>query len=176
MGSDRCRARTRGIWFERSDEFDAELRTRFVYVHDRASAGECDHWTETPKGTLALIVLLDQFSRNLYRGDARTFATGAKALGLADTAIKKGWDRKFTEAEQIFFYLPHEHGEDLEVQKRSVEMFSQTKEWGAEYAEAHLQLVERFGRFPHRNAVLGRENRPEEDKYLSQPREGFEAG
>jgi len=176
LGSDRCRARTRGIWFERSDEFDAELRTRFVYVYDRASAGECDHWTETPKGTLALIVLLDQFSRNLYRGDARTFATDAKALGLADTAIKKGWDRKFTEAEQIFFYLPHEHGEDLEVQKRSVEMFSQTKEWGTEYAKAHLQLVERFGRFPHRNAVLGRENKPEEEKYLSQPREGFEAG
>ena len=121
-------------------------------------------------------MLLDQFSRNLYRGDARTFAADATALGLADTAIEAGWDRKFTEAEQIFFYLPHEHREDHEVQKRSVELFSQSKEWGTEYAEAHLQLVERFGCFPHWNAVLGRENMPEEEEYLSQPREGFEAG
>ena len=125
---------------------------------------------------MALIVLLDQFSRNLYRGDARTFAADATALGLADTAIETGWDRKFTEAEQIFFHLPHEHREDHEVQKRSVELFNQTKEWGTEYAEAHLQLVERFGCFPHWNAVLGRENTPEEEEYLSQPREGFEAG
>ncbi|MGB0551279.1 MAG: DUF924 family protein [Alphaproteobacteria bacterium] len=166
----------RDIWLERSNEYDAELRTRFGDVHDRASPGECDHWTETPKGIMALIVLLDQFSRNLYRGDACAFATDAKALEIADVAIENGSDRKFTEAEQIFFYLPHEHSEDLEIQKRSVNMFSQTKEWGTEYADAHLRIIERFGRFPHRNAVLGRVNTPEEEEYLAQPREGFEAG
>jgi len=166
----------RDIWFERSDAFDAELRTRFGDVHDRASVGECDHWADTPKGALALIVLLDQVSRNLYRGDARAFAADGKALEIADAAIERGWDRKFTEAEQIFFYLPHEHSEDLEVQKRSVELFSQTVDWDQKFAAAHYRLIERFGRFPHRNAVLGRENTPEEEEYLNQPREGFEAG
>ena len=166
----------RDEWFERNDAFDAEIRDRFGELHARAAAGNCDHWMETPRGALALIVMLDQFSRNLHRGSAAAFASDAKALAFAEAAIAKGWDKQFTEAEQIFFYLPHEHSEDLAVQNRSVELFSQTKDWDLQYAESHRQLIERFGRFPHRNAALGRENTPEEEEYLAQPREGFEAG
>lgn len=165
----------RDAWFERSDAFDEEIRTKFGAVQAQAAAGECDGWAETPRGALALVLLLDQFSRNLFRGDARAFASDSKALGIADAAIQKGWDREFPEIMRIFFYLPHEHCEDLEVQRRCVELFTGT-EWGTEYAEAHFKLIERFGRFPHRNAVLGRENTPDEEAYLSQPREGFEAG
>ena len=100
---------------------------------------------------------------------------GVKALEIADTVIEKGWDRKFTEAEQIFFYLPHEHSEDSEVQKCSVELFSQAVDCDQECA-AHFRQIERFGRFLHRNAVLGRKNTPEEDEYLNQPCERFEVG
>ena len=101
---------------------------------------------------------------------------GVKALEIADTAIEKSCDRKFTEAEQIFFHLPHEHSEDLEVQKCSVELFSQAVDCDQEFAAAHFHRIERFGRFPHRNAVLGRKNTPEEDEYLNQPCERFEVG
>jgi uncharacterized protein (DUF924 family) len=99
-----------------------------------------------------------------------------KALEIVDAAIEKGWDRKFTEAERIFFYLPHEHSEDLEIQKRSVELFSQAVDWDQEFAATHFRLIERFGRCSHRNAMLGRKNTPEEDEYLNQPHEGFEVG
>lgn len=166
----------RDIWFERNDAFDAEMRQRFGALHGRAESGACDAWAETPKGALALVLMLDQFSRNLYRGDARAFASDPKALALADAAIAKGWDKSFSAVEQLFFYLPHEHSEDIAVQRRSVELSAQVSGWDLSYAEAHLKLIERFGRFPHRNAVLGRENTPEEEAYLSQPREGFEAG
>ncbi len=165
----------REAWWVQDDAFDAEIRRRFEEVHRRASAGELDAWTETPKGSLALVIVLDQFSRNLNRGSAAAFANDPKALATAEAAIEKGWDREFREPDRVFFYLPHEHSEDLEVQRRCFDLFSDTK-LGTEYAESHMKLIERFGRFPHRNAVLGRANTPGEDEYLAQPREGFEAG
>ena len=101
---------------------------------------------------------------------------GVKVLEIVNAAIEKGCAQKITEAEQIFFYLPHGHSKDLEVQKYSVELFSQAVDCDQEFAAAHFCLTERFGRFPHWNAVLGRKNTPEEDEYLNQPREGFEVG
>ncbi len=167
--------RMRDVWFQRDDGFDAEIRARFGDLHRRAAAGHCDGWAETPDGALALVIVLDQFSRNLHRGSAEAFAFEGMALAVAEAAIAKGWDKTFREPDRVFFYLPHEHSEDIEVQRRCVELFSDT-EMGTEYAESHLQLIERFGRFPHRNAVLGRANTAEEEAYLAQPREGFEAG
>lgn len=164
------------VWFRRNDAFDAEIRERFGALHARALAGGCDHWAGTPRGALALIIVLDQFSRNLFRGDPRTYAGDAKALAVARDALAKGWDRDLAEVERVFLYLPFEHSEALEDQKRSVALFAGLGEKAAEAAERHLWLIERFGRFPHRNAVLGRENTPEEAEYLAGPREGFEAG
>jgi len=165
----------RAAWWEQSDDFDTEIRETFGETHERAAAGALDHWADTPEGALALVIVLDQFSRNLNRGSAAAFANDPKALSIAETAIEKGWDQQFQEPNKVFFYLPHEHSEDIDVQRRCFELFSKTK-MGTEYAESHMKLIERFGRFPHRNKVLGRTNTPEEEEYLAQPREGFEAG
>lgn len=165
----------REAWWVQDDAFDDEIRERFGDLHRRGSAGELDNWTESAKGALALVIVLDQFSRNLNRGSAAAFANDPKALAVAEAAIEKGWDKEFREPDRVFFYLPHEHSEDLNVQRKCFELFAAT-EMGTEYAEAHMKLIERFGRFPHRNAVLGRANTPEEEEYLAQPRDGFEAG
>ena len=165
----------REAWWVQHDAFDAEIRQRFGEVHRRASAGELDAWTETPKGSLALVIVLDQFSRNLNRGSAAAFANDPKALATAEAAIEKDWDREFREPDRVFFYLPHEHSEDFDVQRRCFRVFFETR-MGTECPEAHMRLVERFGRFPHQNAVLGRSNTPEEDEYFAQTREGLEAG
>ena len=165
----------REAWWVQDDAFDTEFRRRFGEVHRRVSAGELEAWRETPRGSLALVIVLDQFSRNLNRGSAAAFAKDPKALATAEAAIEKDWDREFREPNRVFFYLPHEHSEDLDVQRRCFGLFSETK-MGTEYAEAHIKLIERFVRFPHRNAVLGRANTLEENEYLAQPREGFEAG
>ena len=162
-------------WWEQSDEFDAQIRGQFGEMHKRAAAGELDDWTETAEGALALVIILDQFSRNLDRGSAAAFANDPKALSIAEMAIEKGWDQQFQEPNKVFLYLTHEHSEDIKVQRRCFDLFAKTK-MGTEYAEAHMKLIERFGRFPHRNKVLGRANTPEEEAYLAQPREGFEAG
>lgn len=164
------------VWFRRNDDFDARIRERFGALHCRALAGDRDQWAETPRGALALVVVLDQFSRNLYRGDARAFAGDAKALALAKQALAEGWDRDLMEVERLFFYLPFEHSERIEDQRRAVVLFAPFGDTAAAAAQRHLWLIERFGRFPHRNAALGRPNTPEEEEYLAGPREGFEAG
>ena len=165
----------RESWCVQDDAFDAEILRRFGEVHRRASTGELDAWTETPKSSLALVIVLDQFSHNLMYCSAAAFANDRKTLATAELAIEKDWDRKFRVPDRVYFYLPHEHSEDLDVQRGCLGLFSKTK-MGTEYAEAHMKLIKRFGHFPHRHAVLGRANTPEEDEYLAQPREGFEAG
>ncbi len=157
------------------EAFDAETRRRFKEVQRRASAGELGAWTETPKGSLAPVIVLDQFSRNLNRGSAAPLANNPKALAIAEAGIEKAWGGEFSESDRVFFYSPHEHSEEFDVQRRFVGVFFETR-MGAEYPEVHMRLIERFGRFPHRNAVLGRSNTPEEDEYFAQTREGFEAG
>jgi uncharacterized protein (DUF924 family) len=161
----------RKAWFQKDSAFDATC-ARFADALRDAKAGILDHWTETPRGTLALIVLLDQFSRNLYRDSPEAFAADAKARGIARTAIDCGFDRVLEPLERMFIYLPFEHSEDLHDQDGSVRLFHTLREALGEeavhHADDHRDVIRRFGRFPHRNAVLGRVSKPDELDYLAQ--------
>lgn len=168
----------RRAWFEKDPVFDEEIRSRFVTLHEMAARGELDGWKEEPRSCLALILLLDQFPRNMFRATARAFATDAKAREAADHAVRSGFDRKLSPVERLFVYLPFEHGESLEDQRRSVGLFRElAEETGSEellgYAERHEEIIERFGRFPHRNEALGRETTEEEAEFLTTPGSSF---
>ena len=154
-------------WFERDDAFDAEIREKFLPTYTAAAAGRLDHWQSTPDGTLALLVLLDQFPRNLFRGDARAFASDAKARSIAEQAIAQGADRLFEPPERRFFHLPLMHSESLADQERSVALCREAGDAeGEKYAKMHADVIRRFGRFPHRNRALGRTSTDEERAFL----------
>ena len=159
-------------WFKKTAEFDAAC-TSFADGWRDARRGTFDHWTETTRGTLALIILLDQFSRNLHRNSPEAFAADAKAREIARTALTRGIDRMLGQVERMFVYLPFEHSEDLADQDHSVRLFTALGEEMARYAEEHRDVIRRFGRFPHRNAALGRACTPDELAYLAQPGAGF---
>lgn len=168
----------RKVWFERDEAFDREIRERFVDDHERAAAGELDDWRASGRGCLALILLLDQFPRNLFRGTPRAFATDGAAREVADHAVGTGLDRGLEPVGRMFVYLPFEHSEDAEDQRRSVELFlALDPELGIpevlDYAVRHREVIERFGRFPHRNEVLGRPSTPEEEAFLREPGSSF---
>ena len=172
------RAATRMMqWFGGSEELDERIRADFAELPDRALEGEFDGWTSDPRGALALVLILDQFPRNLFRGSAKAFAFDARALEVALDAIRRGLDEVLHPIEEIFLYLPMEHSESLELQKRSVDRFEALEARGSdelrpllgqssEYARSHRDVIRRFGRFPHRNATLGRESSPAELDYL----------
>lgn len=168
----------RSFWFEKSDEVDRQLRERFSEDHERAATGELEDWKARPRECLALILLLDQIPRNIFREDARSYATDALAREAARHAIASGFDSELEEIERWFVYLPFEHSEDIEDQRRSVELFEALGD-GEEsvdvtyYARRHLEIIEQFGRFPHRNRVLGRESTPEEIEFLKEPGSSF---
>jgi uncharacterized protein (DUF924 family) len=154
-------------WFERDEVLDAEIRARFLATCEAAAAGRTDDWQETPDGTLALLLLLDQFPRNLFRGEARAFATDAKARALAERAIARGTDREFPVPERRFFYLPLMHAENLADQERCIALCRAAGDAeGEKYAELHADVIRRFGRFPHRNAALGRITTAQERAFL----------
>jgi uncharacterized protein (DUF924 family) len=153
-------------WYSKDDAFDADIRHRFGATHARAVAGELHEWALTAEGALALLILLDQFGRNLYRGDARAFAGDSVARAVADTAIAEGFDHQVDPALRQFFYLPFEHSERMEDQERSVAFFTALGGETLPYAVEHRDIIARFGRFPHRNAVLGRKSAPEEQAFL----------
>jgi uncharacterized protein (DUF924 family) len=168
-----------GVWFGTSPEFDALLRERFAALVDAAAAGRLDAWAASPRGRLALILLLDQLPRNLFRGEARAFATDSRALALALDGIEAGHDRALGWQERLFFYLPLEHAEDLAVQERSLALFGSLAaeappelrepfEGNLEWARSHHDLIARFGRFPHRNRALGRASSADEQRFLAQ--------
>ena len=159
-------------WFQKNPEFDAAC-SRFAEALRDAKADALDHWTATPRGTLALIILLDQFSRNLHRNSPEAFAADAKARGIARAAVSRGFDRVLGTIERMFVYLPFEHSEDLADQDESVRLFTPLGEEMIRHAERHRQVVRRFGRFPHRNAALGRISTPDELAYLAEPDAGF---
>jgi uncharacterized protein (DUF924 family) len=168
----------RKVWFKKSPDFDREVRMRFLSVYDRAIAGQLDDWKETPEGCLALVIVLDQFPRNMYRGQPQSFATDAKALAIAETALNRGFDQCLPPVQRWFLYIPFMHSENLEHQRRSVQLFSTLKDdpdvaSAYPFAIRHQEVVERFGRFPHRNDILGRENTPEEAEFLKQPGSSF---
>jgi uncharacterized protein (DUF924 family) len=169
-------ATQRKVWFEKDAAFDAACAD-FAAARDLAKAGAFDEWAETPRGGLALLILLDQLSRNLQRGTAEAFAADAKARAIARGMLARGFDPALTPVERIFVYLPFEHSEDLADQELSVRLFEAL---GAaiggetlDYAVRHRDVIRRFGRFPHRNAALGRTNTADEAAYLAEPGAGF---
>ncbi len=161
-------------WFEKSDEYDRIIEDRFGDLHREAANGDHDGWTDSADGSLALILVLDQFSRNLFRDDPRAFAQDAKALSIAKKAIAEGQDREVPEDRRVFFYVPFEHSEDLADQEDSLPYFEAlaNPEY-LRYAIAHRDIIARFGRFPHRNAVLGRESTADEIAFLKTPGSSF---
>jgi uncharacterized protein (DUF924 family) len=153
-------------WFAKDDEFDRRFREAFATAHEAACGGEFDHWQQTPGGALALILLLDQFPRNAFRNTPRMYATDPKAFEVADAAIAAGRDRHFDADLRLFFYLPFAHSEALADQERSVALCRGLDEKSLSHAEGHRDIIKRFGRFPHRNPILGRAMREEEQRFL----------
>lgn len=155
-------------WFSSTTAFDTECRDLSASLLDRALAGDLDGWAAAPPGALALVILLDQMPRNVFRGTARAFAFDEKARAVSRSAIGAGMDRELVPGRRAFLYLPFEHSEDMDDQRRSVELFTALGDaTKLEYAVHHFEIVERFGRFPHRNAALGRQSTPEELEYLA---------
>jgi uncharacterized protein (DUF924 family) len=169
----------RKVWFGKNPEFDQAIHRRFLTTYDQAASGELHAWQATPEGCLALILLLDQFPRNLFRGQPQSFATDPQALSLALAAIAQSFDQALAPIQRIFIYLPLEHSENLEHQHQSVALFQQITAHRPEladvydYAVRHQTVIERFGRFPHRNAILGRASTAAELEFLTQPGSSF---
>ncbi|MBE9178853.1 DUF924 domain-containing protein [Oculatella sp. LEGE 06141] len=169
----------RKLWFGKNPEFDQTIRDRFLETYTQAAAAEFNDWTETPSGCLALILLLDQFPRNLFRGTPQAFATDPHALATAQDAIARRVDQALEPLQRIFVYLPFEHSENLEHQQQSVALAQQLQAVAPEltdildYAYRHQAVIERFGRFPHRNSILGRDSTPAEIEFLKQPGSSF---
>lgn len=166
-------AQFRDAWFCADPTFDAECRARFGVVLDAARVGALEAWTDTPRGTLALVIVLDQFSRNIHRATPDAYAGDTRALALAREAVARGDDRHLGPMERIFLYLPFEHAESLAEQDVSVRLFEAIGGKAAEAARRHRDVIRRFGRFPHRNATLGRESTAAELAYLAEPGSGF---
>jgi uncharacterized protein (DUF924 family) len=165
---------TRADWFTASEGFDAALRHRFAALYERACAGGLDDWAETPHGALALILLLDQVPRNIFRNSARAFLSDEKALAVAKKAISSGFDRGLGKDERLFLYLPFEHAEDLATQDEAVSLIEELNdEEYTSYVRRHRDIIRRFGRFPHRNEPLGRTSTCEELEFLREPGSSF---
>lgn len=164
-------AEVKPLWFASTPEFDEALRERFLATYRAAATGQLlEDWERTPLGALALVIVLDQFPLNLFRGHLESFATEAAARVVADRAIARGFDWEMSPEQRLFLYLPFMHGEALADQERSVQLFQQAGlEESLRFARHHRDLIRRFGRFPHRNAILGRESSPEEIAYLASP-------
>lgn len=169
----RERGRSRKAWFQKSEAFDADVRRRFLATWEQAARGELDRWQETPLASLALVVVLDQFPRNMFRGTARAFSSDSHALAAARGAIARGFDLLLSPIERWFIYMPFEHAEDLAAQRRSLALFEALDPADMKYAKRHYEIIARFGRFPHRNAILGRESTAEEAEFLRQPGSSF---
>lgn len=154
-------------WFEKDAAFDDEIRQRFLALHEQAAAGKLSGWEQNAEGALALLILLDQFPRNMFRGQARAFATDPLARAIAAGALVRGFDAQAPEGMRGFFYLPFEHSEDFADQERAVAFFKAIDDAdGLKWAELHRDIIQRFGRFPHRNVALGRATTAEEQAFL----------
>ncbi|WP_205543939.1 DUF924 family protein [Rubrobacter indicoceani] len=163
-------------WFKKDADFDAEIKSRFAGLYREAASGEHDDWREDPESCLALIIVLDQFPRNMFRGDPETHATDDKALYLAKYAVAEGHDRALPPFQRVFVYMPYMHSEDVEDQESCVRLFEALGEnyrYNLKFAVQHRDVVARFGRFPHRNDLLGRESTPEELEFLKEPGSSF---
>lgn len=169
----------RAEWFRKDPAFDAQIRARFGALIEDALAGGHTDWDAKPEGTLARIVVLDQFTRNVFRDTARAFAGDTLALAAARALVARGDDRSLAPLQRVFAYLPFEHAEDRALQAESLRLFAAlVRDVPAlagfeDYARRHAVVIERFGRFPHRNAVLGRASTDDEGRYLQEPSAGF---
>ena len=156
-------------WFEKNTDFDAEIHRRFFAAHEAAAGGTLRDWEASAQGTLALLLLTDQFPRNMFRGQARAFATDELARAVAAGALLKGFDAQVPPDLRTFFYLPFEHSENLADQERAIALYRAAGDQdGLKWAELHADIIRRFGRFPHRNPCLGRETTAEEQAFLDQ--------
>ena len=154
-------------WFEKDDAFDAEIRRRFLATHEAAAAGKLADWETSAEGALALLILLDQFPRNMFRNSARAFATDPQARAITAAALLHGFDAQVPANLRAFFYLPFEHSEDMADQERGIALYTAAGDAdGLKWAKIHYDIIRRFGRFPHRNAVLGRATTAEEQAFL----------
>ena len=154
-------------WFNKDDAFDAEIGHRFLATHEAAAAGKLAWWENSAEGALALLILLDQFPRNMFRKSARAFATDAQARALTAAALLRGFDAQVPANLRAFFYLPFEHSEDMADQERGLALYKAASDAdGLKWAELHADIIRRFGRFPHRNAALGRATTAEEQAFL----------
>lgn len=175
---------TRARWFGGGESFDAEIHDRFAGLVATAQAGGLEAWAASPDALLGLVLVLDQFPRNLYRGDGRSFASDARALELSRNAIERGWDAKLRPVERLFLYMPFQHAEDRSTQQQSCALYERLLrdapaagrelfDGSHDYAERHRVVIERFGRFPGRNDALGRASTPEERAFLAEHPAGF---
>lgn len=158
-------------WFQRSDQFDDLITSRFLDIYRMATDGMFDEWINDAKGCLALCILLDQFPRNMFRGSAESFAMDERARKITDHAIDKGFDQMLSASQRHFLYMPYMHSEEISDQEKSVSLFKALQEDNPiayKYALSHYEDIKRFGRFPYRNEVLDRKNTPEEDAYLAE--------
>lgn len=154
--------------FKPDPAFDEEIRERFGAAHEQAKAGAYDSWAETPEGALALVILLDQFARNIHRGTPQVYAADEKALAVARAAVEHGQDLELTENKRSWFYLPFMHSESLADQERCVALAERSGlEDTLKWARHHADIIRRYGRFPHRNALLGRNSTPEEEAFIA---------
>lgn len=172
------------LWFEKVPAFDDQIRARFAAAVHEAQQGGFETWRQSPEGSLALLILLDQFARNIHRGSAKAFLGDARARSVAATAIERGFDRRLPFLHRRFFYLPFEHGEAMADQDRAIALFSQWLDEASpadrdealeqlDYAHRHRDVIARFGRFPHRNEALGRDTTEAEADFLRRPNSSF---
>ena len=153
-------------WYGKDDAFDQELRDRFMGTWEAARDGKLSAWQDSDDGTLALLIVLDQFPRNMFRNDPRAFSTDALARTIASRAVAEGRDQRIETGLRAFIYLPFEHSEDMADQERSIELFAPLGADSLKWAVLHADIIRKFGRFPHRNTVLGRTTTPEEAAFL----------
>ena len=151
-------------WFKKSDAFDKKVRDRFEKTFEQVVAGETDHWRDSPDGRLAEIIVLDQFTRNMFRDTAKAFAFDSLALALAQEAIRSGDDKKIEESRRAFLYMPFMHSESQKVHETAMELFRGSGNFSFE--EKHKAIIDEFGRYPYRNEILGRESTPEELEWM----------
>ncbi|WP_095499324.1 DUF924 family protein [Paraferrimonas haliotis] len=161
-------------WFIKDESLDQIITTRFKDLHQQALNAELAHWREHPHGALAEIIMLDQFSRNIYRNQAQAFSADAMALVLAQVAIKRGFDVRLSTHERAFMYMPFMHSESPVIHEHAVELFSQSGlEQQLDFELKHKAIIDRFGRYPHRNQLLGRQSSAEELAFLDEPNSSF---
>lgn len=162
------------MWWQKSAQFDAQIKQRFGDLHRQAVQSELYQWRDSPQGALAEIIILDQFSRNIYRDQPQAFAADSMALALAQAALKLGYRQQLSPTETVFLYLPFMHSESLLIHEQAVKLYTELgKADNLEFEYKHKAIIERFGRYPHRNKILGRVSTSEEEEFLNQPGSSF---